>query len=106
MNTTITGDESWEYGYVPETKSFRHFPYNENPTTVLNNTSLECYLPSTDAIERREKNSSMPMKAEGRLMQARFIEIHQEFYNNKNKIGYFSNRPRIHTWKCSTIIGG
>ena len=31
MNTIITGDESWVYGYDPETKSFRHFPYSENP---------------------------------------------------------------------------
>jgi hypothetical protein len=35
MNTIITGDQSWAYGYDPETKSFRHFPYNENQTRVL-----------------------------------------------------------------------
>ena len=28
INLTITGDESWVYEYEPETKSFRHFPYN------------------------------------------------------------------------------
>ena len=27
---------SWVYGYDPETKSIRHFPYNENPTRALN----------------------------------------------------------------------
>ena len=34
--------------------SFRHFPYNENPTRALN-TSLKCYLSPTYAIDRREK---------------------------------------------------
>ena len=35
MNTIITGDDSCVYGYDPETKSFRQFPYNENPTRAL-----------------------------------------------------------------------
>ena len=39
----------------PGNKSFRHFAYNENPTRALNTTSLKCCLPSTDAIDRREK---------------------------------------------------
>ena len=34
----------------------RHFPCNENPTRPLNTTSPKCCLPSTDAIDRREKN--------------------------------------------------
>ena len=55
INTLVTGEESWMYGYDPETKSFRHCPYNENLTSALNNTSLKCCLPSTDAIDRREK---------------------------------------------------
>ena len=41
--------------YNPETKSLCHFPYNENPTIALNTTSLKCCLPSTDAVDRREK---------------------------------------------------
>jgi hypothetical protein len=36
-------------------------------------------LSSTDVIDRREKNSRMRMKVQGRLMQAHFIEIHQVF---------------------------
>ena len=37
-------------------------------------------------------------EVQGCLMQARFIEIHQVFAN-KNKVGYFSNRPRtIHLY--------
>ena len=36
MNTIITGDESWVYGYDPETKSLSYFPYNENPKKALN----------------------------------------------------------------------
>ena len=53
-------------------------------------TWLKCCLPSTDAIDRREKNSRMRMKVQGRLMQGRFIQIHNVFL--KNKFGYFSNR--------------
>ena len=33
----------------------RNFPYNENPTRALNSTSLKYCLPSTDAIDMREK---------------------------------------------------
>ena len=47
--------ESWVYGYDPKTTSFRHFPYNKNPTRGLNTPSLKCYLPSTDAIDNQEK---------------------------------------------------
>ena len=35
MNTIITGDEFWVYGYDPETKSFRHFPYIEYPDETI-----------------------------------------------------------------------
>ena len=31
------------------------FSYNKNPKKALNTTSLECCLPSTDAIDRQEK---------------------------------------------------
>ena len=47
-----TGDESWVYGYDPETAIF---PYKENPTRALNIISLKCCLPSTEAIDRRQK---------------------------------------------------
>ena len=40
--------KSWVYGYDPETKSFRHFTYNENPTRALNTTLPKCCLPLTD----------------------------------------------------------
>ena len=36
VNTIITGDESWVYGYDPGTKSFRHFPFNKNSDRALN----------------------------------------------------------------------
>ena len=45
---------SWVYGYDPEAISSHHFPYNENPTKA-NTSSLKCCLPSSDAIDRREK---------------------------------------------------
>ena len=35
------------------------------------------------------KNSRMQMKVKGRLMQARFIEIHQVFVKKKKKVGTF-----------------
>ena len=36
MNTIITDDKSWVYGYD---QSFHHFPYKENPIRALNTTS-------------------------------------------------------------------
>ena len=36
-------------------KKVGYFSNNENPTRALNNTSLKCCLPSTDAIERWKK---------------------------------------------------
>ena len=57
---------------------------NENLMRALNTTLLKCCLPSTVAINRREKNSCMCMKVQGCLMQARFIEIHQVFAKKKS----------------------
>ena len=69
--------------------SFRHFPYNENPTRTSNTTSLKCCLRSTDAIYRG-KNSRMCMEVHRRLMKACFIEIHNVFA--KRKVRYIFNR--------------
>ena len=79
----------------------RYFPYNDNPTRAPNNTSLKYCLPSTDAFDRREKNSRMRMKVQGRIMQASFIDIHQVFA--KQKVGYFSNRVvfKMMCWNCT-----
>ena len=52
--TIVESSLSWMYGYDRETKSFRHFSYNENPMRALNTTSLKCCLPC-DGIDRREK---------------------------------------------------
>ena len=79
----VESSKSCVYEYDPETKSFRHLPYNENPTRVLNTTSLKCWLPSTEAIDRRGKKIRMRIKVQGRIMQARFTEIHQVFAKNK-----------------------
>jgi hypothetical protein len=54
MKTINTGDKSSVYGYDPVTNSFRHFPYNDNPTRALNTTSLK-YCLLLDAINRQEK---------------------------------------------------
>ena len=84
MNTIITREESWVYGYDPKIKSFRHFPYNENPRIALNTTSLKCCLTSTHAIDRQEKKLRMHMEVKGCLMEARFIEIHLVFAKKKS----------------------
>ena len=54
-----------------------YFSNNENPTRALNTSSLKCCLPSTYAIDKREKNARMRTKIRGCLIQARFIQIHQ-----------------------------
>ena len=86
---------SWVHGYDLETKSYRHFPYNENPMRALNTTSLKCCLPLT--LLKGGKNSRMRMKVQGRFMQAHFVEIHQVF--TKKKVDYFSNRLVV-SQKC------
>jgi hypothetical protein len=69
--------------FAKKKNKFGYFSNNENPTRALNPNSLKCCLPSTDAIDMPGKNSRMHMKVQGRLMQARFIEIHQVFANIK-----------------------
>ena len=87
---------SW-YQEIPKKKSessallqsFRHFPYNDNPTTVLNTTSLKCCLLSTDTIERREK---FTYASEGSRSPraSRFIRKFTRF--SKKNLGYLFNR--------------
>jgi Transposase. len=55
-----------------------YFSNNENSTREPKTTSPKCCLPSTHAIDTREK-SRMRMMVQGRLMQARFIAIHLVF---------------------------
>ena len=59
---------------------------------ALNTTSLKCCLHSTD-VWQMGKKSRIRTRVKGRLMQARFFEIHQVFA--EKKVGYFSNRPRM-----------
>ena len=75
MNIIITVDESSVYRYDPEPVILFKM---KNLMRALNTTSLKCCLPSTDAIDRWEKNSRMRMKVQGRL-----IEIHQVFPKNR-----------------------
>ena len=58
---------------------------NENPTRALNITSLKCSLPSTDAIDRREK---FTLAYEGSTSPL-FKSIR---FSQKKKFGYFPNR--------------
>ena len=55
MNTVITGDESWVYGYDPEPVTFLTMKIRQEH---LNTTLLKCCLPSTNAIDRREKTQA------------------------------------------------
>ena len=55
VGANVESSMSEVYGYDPETKSPRHFPYNENPLRELNTTPLKCCLPSTNAIGGQEK---------------------------------------------------
>ena len=77
MNTIITGDESWVYGYDPGTKSFHKFPYNEYPTRVLNTLNQMLLAIKLTLL------TGGSMKVQCRLMQARFIEIHKVFDSKK-----------------------
>ena len=77
----------WVYGYDPETKSFRGFPYNENPTKALSTTSLKCGLPSTDAINTHVYEGS-------RSLHARSASFKSTRFSQNNKFGYLSNRTR------------
>ena len=76
---------SWVYEYDQEIKSFHHFPHNENPTRALK-------LPYSNAASHQltlltgRKNSRKRMKVQGRLMQVRFIEMHQMFAKKKGGI--------------------
>jgi len=55
LTLLISGDIAKNSESSALLQSFCHFTYNENPTRALNTTSLKCCLPSTDAIDRREK---------------------------------------------------
>ena len=68
-----------------------YFSNNENPTRTLNTTLLKCCLPSTDAIDRREKIHAWVRRfkvASCKCTSLKFTRL------KKKKIGYFSNRPR------------
>jgi hypothetical protein len=86
LTLLISGDIAEKSESSALLQSFHHFPYNENLTRALNTTSLKCCLPSTDTIDRWEKNSHMRMKVQGCLMQACFIEIHQVFAKKSSNI--------------------
>ena len=74
-------------------QSFRHFPNNANPTRALNTTSLKYCLPWTDAIGRREKFTHAYKGS--RLPYA--SAYHWNTLGFHKKVGYFSNRPPIHS---------
>ena len=80
---------SWVYGYDPGTKSFWNFPYNENPTRALNIISLKCCLPSTDAIDSREKTHACVWRF--KVVSWIRASLKSTRFSHK-KVGYFSNR--------------
>ena len=66
---------------------FRHFLYNENPTTALNNTSLKWCLPSTDAIDRR-----MRMEVQGRTHESALHWIPPGFRKKKRSDTFLTEK--------------
>ena len=93
---------SWVYGYYPETKPFRHFPYNENSTRALIITSLKCCLSSTDAINKREKIHACVWGFE--VASCKRVSLKSTGFSQKNKVWYFCNKPRIYVKIVSTVI--
>ena len=81
MNTKFTDDESWVYGYDPKLVIFLTIKIQREHLTPHSNAVCHQLTLLTD-----RKNSRMRMKVQGRLMQARFIEIHQVFAKKKSLI--------------------
>ena len=88
----VESSMSWVYGYDPETKSFRRFPYNKNPTRALNKTALfKCCLPSTDAMDKREKNHACLWGF--KVASCKHASLKStRFSQKKKRVGYFYNR--------------
>ena len=84
-------------------QKFRHFYFNENPTRALNTTTLKCCLPSTDAIDRREKILVCVWR---NMVVSSVLHWYPSGFPNKNKVGYFSKRVvflaqgQIHLLRC------
>ena len=69
MNTIITGEETQNLSF------YLHWKFDESTKHYLTQMLLAIIW----RYSQEGKNSSMCMKVQGRLMQARFIEIHQVF---------------------------
>jgi hypothetical protein len=55
LNIVTTGDESWVYGYDPETKAQSSFSLKITMRRSLSTLSLTRWLHATDAVCWREK---------------------------------------------------
>ena len=71
---------SWVYGYDPEPIIFLTIKIRREHET-LPHSNAACHQLTPLTCER--KNSCMLMRVQGRLMQVRFIEIHQVFGGKK-----------------------
>ena len=65
----------------------RCFPYNENLTRALPHSNAAC---NQLTLLISGKNSRMRIKVQGRLMQARFFELHQVFANKKRSNSFLT----------------
>ena len=81
--------ESW---VLPVT---RHFPY-ENPMRVLNTNSLNCYLSSTDAIDRRETIHLCVWRF--KVASCKRASFKSTRCSKKNKSGYLTE------YTCSSFV--
>ena len=98
MNTIITGDKSWLYGYHPETESFRHFPYNENPTKALNidkHSKAACLHVMLLTEEKKIHACVWSFK----VASCKRASLKSTRFSQKKKVGYYSNWE---VWWCVT----
>ena len=75
------------------TRSSDTFLRMKNLTSALNNISLKCYLPLTDAIDRREKIHAYIWRLKVAL--CKHSSLKSTKFLQKKKVRYFSNRPHI-----------
>jgi hypothetical protein len=73
VNTIITGDESWVYGYDPENVIFLTMKIQREHCTLLHSNATCHQL----TLLTGGKKTRMHMKVQGRLMQVHFIQKHE-----------------------------
>ena len=79
----------WDFWLFLKLK--RH--WKGNLTKALNTTSLKCCLPSTDTIDRQGKIHACIWRF--KVASCKHASLKSTRFSQKNKVGYFPNRPWI-----------